>query len=38
MTTMILAALIVLSMGVGIANAQSYAREMPSAARQGTRK
>ena len=36
MKTMILAALTVLSLGVGVANAQSFAHEMPPTTHQGT--
>ena len=38
MKSMILAALTVLSLGVGVANAQSFAHEMPPATHQGTLK
>jgi hypothetical protein len=36
MKSMILAALTILSLGVGVANAQSFAHEMPPATHQGT--
>jgi hypothetical protein len=36
MKSLVLAALTVLGLGVGVANAQSFAHEMPSASHQGS--